>query len=187
MNGVSPGNKLVDDWREVVILGDSVLGWDVDWYPAVTSGSVTLIYLLVWYMDLSLLTLISLLGLFITLADYLGPRVLDKIFTDWTPDKDKKLEKSIKSLTFVSRLTNGLISSFLSLRTSNPMTHFTIVCTTLLTTAYIGSLVSGLLLSYLAVMVLLMIPGLHRRGLLDKYCSSLTDKVKEMVKRKKLE
>ena len=46
---------------------------------------------------------------------------------------------------------------------------------------------SGAVLSYLVLMVTLMLPGLHSRGLLADYCGSLVSYVEEMVKGKKRE
>jgi hypothetical protein len=57
----------------------------------------------------------------------------------------------------------------------------------LLTLAWLGSVCNGFCLVYFCLLALLMLPGLHRRGLLDKYCSNLANKVNEIVKGKKLE
>jgi len=189
---VEPVNKVkrtVEDWRELVLLGDSVLGWDKEWFPAVTAGSLTVMFLTVWYSEPSLLPLLSLLGLFLTLADYLGPRVLDKVFPEdsWSADKEARLEDVARSLVRLSNLLQDLGSSLAGLRTSNPLSHFALTSVILLVTAYLGSIFSGLFIAYINMLGLLMLPGLHRRGLLQKYCSSLTDKLSNMVKGKKLE
>jgi len=189
---VEPVNKVkrtVEDWRELVLLGDSVLGWDKEWFPAVTAGSLTVMFLTVWYSEPSLLPLLSLLGLFLTLADYLGPRVLDKVFPEdsWSADKEARLEDVARSLVRLSNLLQDLGSSLAGLRSSNPLSHFALTSVILLVTAYLGSIFSGLFIAYINMLGLLMLPGLHRRGLLQKYCSSLTDKLSNMVKGKKLE
>jgi len=189
---VEPVNRVkraVEDWRELVLIGDSVLGWDKEWFPAVTAGSLTVMFLSVWYTEPSLLTLISLLGLLLTLTDYLGPRVMDKVFPEdsWSSDKEARLEDVARSLVRLSNLLQGLGSSLVGLRTSNPLSHFALTSGVLLVTAYIGSIFSGLFIVYINLLGLLMLPGLHRRGLLQKYCSTLTDKLSDLVKGKKLE
>ena len=40
---------------------------------------VSLIYLVVWYWDPTMLTLFAFTGLFISLADYLGPKIVAKV------------------------------------------------------------------------------------------------------------
>merc|ERR1712098_691993 len=159
---------------------DSVLAWDKDWHPAVTAGSLTLTYLILFWLSPSILTLLSIIGLVATLLDYLGPMLIDKIFcsTQWTGEKEKKLDNVCKSV---------VNTTFSNLKTTSPITHFGVTTTSLLLLAYIGSLVSGMFLSYIVTMLVLMLPGLYRRGLLARYCSSLVLKVEEMVKGKKLQ
>jgi hypothetical protein len=69
----------LSDWREVVIRTDSVLSWEQDWYPAVIASVVTAFYLFVWYWDPTLITFIAFTGLFLTLADYLGPKIINQV------------------------------------------------------------------------------------------------------------
>ena len=64
------------DWKEAVLQVNSVLSWDQDWYPGVTIGSVTLFYLSVWYWDPTLITFLAFSGLFLSMADYVGPKIL---------------------------------------------------------------------------------------------------------------
>jgi len=179
----------MEGWRELVVMADSVLGWDKEWYPAVTAGSVTVVYLLLWYLEPSFLTLLSLLGLSLTLADFLVPRALEKLLppSGWSSNKEKQLDSACRSLLWMTNLLSSLWSSCSGLRTTSPLTHFAAVTTSLLAMAYLGSMFSGLLLSYLVLMVLLMLPGLHRNGLLEQYFSSLVAKVRELTQRKKLE
>ena len=69
-------------WRELVILADSVLGWDKDWYPAIPVGLLTFNFLFVWYWDPTLLTLLAVTGLFLTLADYVGPKIMAQVIVN---------------------------------------------------------------------------------------------------------
>ena len=60
-----------------------------------TAGSLTTIFLTLWYYDPSFVTLISLIGLTVTLADYIVPRVIPLIAKpeNWTGKKEKQLEQ----------------------------------------------------------------------------------------------
>merc|ERR1712127_914161 len=99
----------------------------------------------VWYLDPTLVTLLSLISLFLSLADYLGPKILDKIFKpeSWTGEKEKRLEGGCQSLVSLSLLLSSLSFS-------------------------------------LSSMLVAMLPGLHRRGLLEKHCSAVISKLREM-------
>ena len=70
----------LEDWREVVIKADALLGWEVDWYPAITGGALTAAFFFIWYWDPTLLTFFAFMGLLVTLTDYLGPRIITQVF-----------------------------------------------------------------------------------------------------------
>ena len=85
------------------------------------------------------------------------------------------------------------------------MLHFSLVCSTLLMLAWLGTFLSGLFLLYVATLFIVMLPGLHRyqdlkritgkrqhivslrRGLLEKHCGAAMSKMREMIKGKKVE
>lgn len=56
-----------------------ISGWECDWYPAVSGGMVTAGFLWVWYWDPTLLTFIALMGLLVTLVDYVGPKIINQV------------------------------------------------------------------------------------------------------------
>ena len=69
----------LEEWREVVIKADAVLGWEEDWYPAITGGVLTAAFLFIWYWDPTLLTFFAFMGLIVTLTDYLGPKIISQV------------------------------------------------------------------------------------------------------------
>jgi len=174
----------LERWREAVLIADSVLGWEQEWHPAATAGTLTAAFLAVWYMDPSLVTLVSLVGLFLTLTDYFGPKIIDLILKpdSWTVEKEKKLEGVCRSIVSVGGLISSLSNTCSSLRTNSPMLHFSLVTCSLLLLAWLGTLLSGTVLLYLSTLLVTMLPGLHRRGLLEKHCSAVLNKMKELVK-----
>ena len=50
----------------------------------------------------------------------------------------------------------------LSMQATSPMLHFSLVCSSLLTLAWLGTFLSGLFLLYVATLFIAMLPGLHR-------------------------
>merc|ERR1712013_337359 len=144
----------------------------------------TAVFLTVWYTDPSLLTLLATVGLILTLADFIGPKILDKIFKPetWTNEKEKKLEKVCHSLVSVGHLVSSLSNSLATMKATSPMLHFSLVCSGLLLLAWLG-----LFLLYIATLFVVMLPGLHRRGLLEKHCGAAMAKLREMIEGKKVE
>ena len=73
------------------------------------------------------------------------------------------------------------------MRDTSPTLHFSAVVASLLAFSWLGGMLSGFFLLYLLLLVLLMLPGLHKKGLLQKHCASLTLKLGEIIKGKKFE
>lgn len=91
-------NKLKHDlelWREAVLLADTVLKWDKPAYAGIVGAAVTIAYIIVWYLDLSVLTLLSLLGIGVVVLDYAYPIVARMVFRpdQWTGAQEKRYER----------------------------------------------------------------------------------------------
>jgi len=183
---VSKVKTNLESWREVVIRADSFLGWECDWYPAVTGGLLTAIFLFVWYWDPTLLTFIAFLGLAATLVDYLGPRIINQVFgsDSWNGAKDKKYDQVCGEI--VSAI-EGVETAFRFCRESRnqkPIVHFVACCTSLVVLAWLGNRINNFFLAYLLTLALVMLPGLIRRGILEKHFAQISLKVNELVKGK---
>jgi len=181
--------RSIESWREIVILGDSVLSWEKEWYPAVTSGTLSFLFLLVWSQDPSVLTLFGMIGLVMTLLDYAVPLVQAKLFAEnsWTADKEQRLDQICQELVFVKTGIRRLANSLLRFRETSPLMFLLGFVVFFYIVAYFGSIFSGIFLFFVLFLNACMLPGLHRRGLLKKYCASLVLKIGDYVKAKKLE
>jgi len=186
MGRIPKVKSALENWREVVIRADSVLGWEQDWYPAAIGGALTAAFLFIWYWDPTLLTFIAFMGLMATLFDYLGPKILDKVFgtNSWNNAKEKKYDEVCGEI--VSAM-DGLESAFRfcrEVRGKKPVVHFVATITSLVALAWIGNRINNFFLAYLLTTGIAMLPGLHRRGLLQKHFSQVSLKVAEMIKGK---
>jgi len=188
-SSVDSVKRSLESWREVVLVTDNVLAWKQDWHPAVTAGTLTTVFTMLWYYDPSCLTMFCLLGMFASLADFLGPKILPLVFGEgaWDGAKEKQLERVSKDLVYVHSLLRTCFGCYSGMRLTSPLVHFAVTVLSLLAISWVGSLFSGFFLAFCLSMAVLMLPGLHSRGLLDKYCSGLTNRVKELTKGKKLE
>jgi len=181
--------RKIEVWREIIILADSVLSWDKEWYAAVTSGTLSILFLVIWSQEPSMVTLVALLGLLVTLLDFLVPRIQEKMFSkeSWSADKEQKLEKICQELVFVRSLGRRLWAALGEYKASSPCVYLLAVIVSLYTLAYLGTIFSGIFLSFMVLLIVCMLPGLHRRGLMQKYCANFILRIEEFVKAKKLE
>lgn len=71
-----------------------MLTWEKQYYAGVVFGVISCLYLVLWYLDLSLITLLSLLGVISILLNYAFPMVSRLIFggVNWDGDQEAKFE-----------------------------------------------------------------------------------------------
>lgn len=176
----------LSNWKEAVILVDSVLGWEKDFYPGILVGLLTFKFLFIWYWDPTLLSFLAVTGICLSTLDYFGPKVLAQVFKpeNWTHEKETKYESVCENIVSAFRKCTDAIKMCHEAKEKKPVVHFAATVTSLLVLAWIGNKINNFFLLYLLVLSLLMLPGLHRRGLLQKYCSTLMLKVTETIKGK---
>merc|ERR1719220_2410594 len=97
------------------------------------------------------------------------------------------LSQVCHSVVSVGHLVSSLSNSLATMKATSPMLHFSLVCSGLLLLAWLGTFLSGLFLLYIATLFVVMLPGLHRRGLLEKHCGAAMAKLREVIKGKKVE
>merc|ERR1712029_975151 len=156
----------LESWKEVVIRLDSVLGW-------------------VWYWDPTLLTFIAFLGLMITLLDYLGPKITSQVFgNNWNLSKEQKYDQVCGDIVSGIENVEDAFRYMREARGKKPMIHFVVTCLSLLALAWFGNKINNFFLAYLLTMGLVMLPGLQRKGLLQKHMTLLSAKFTELTKGK---
>lgn len=87
-------------------------------YPGVIVGVLSFIFLLLWWLDLSTLTLIALLTIDFTIVDFVYPLVSKFIFKaeNWSGTQEKQYELVIQDIVDLKLSACGAISSFFSSR-----------------------------------------------------------------------
>jgi hypothetical protein len=190
MNDISSEGQLrsvknnLEEWREVVIKADALLGWEVDWYPAVTGGVLTAAFLFIWYWDPTLLTFFAFMGLVVTLTDYAGPKIVNQICgpESWNGTKEKQFEKVCDEIVSTMDNVHAAVNACRDARSKKPFIHFIVTVMTLISLAWIGNRINNFFLAYLLTLGVAMLPGLHRRGILQKHFSQLSIKFGELLK-----
>lgn len=84
----------LEGYREVILLVNSILKWDKPFYAGIIFGVVSISFSLLWYLNLSILTLVSLLCLIGILSEYAFPIVSKFIpkSDNWTGVQEKIFE-----------------------------------------------------------------------------------------------
>lgn len=96
--------------RELILLLSSVLKWEKKFYPGVIFGAITLLYLTLYYLNLSLLTLIGIIGVFAVIIDYGYPMVSKMLFNpeNWTGTQEKAFEEVINEIVAIKLKVCGI-------------------------------------------------------------------------------
>jgi len=108
----------LEQWREVLLILNGVLKWEQSFFPGVIFGVLTFLFIILWWLDLSTLTLIAFITMFITVLDYGYPLVSKFIFKpeNWSGTQEKLYENVIQEIVDVKLCIEGSISSFFSSR-----------------------------------------------------------------------
>lgn len=93
----------LEDWREAILLLNSVLKWDKQIYSGIIGGVITFTFLLIWWMDMSYLSLASLTLLIVVVLDYVYPIASKFVFSpeQWTGVQEKRYEDVCQELCII--------------------------------------------------------------------------------------
>ncbi|XP_047482580.1 ADP-ribosylation factor-like protein 6-interacting protein 1 [Penaeus chinensis] len=174
----------LEGWREVLYVGHSVLVWEKQYYPFISISAVTALFLMIWYLEPSMLTLLSVLGITVTLCDYLVPQIVPWIVGAhyWTGTHERRYEQIITSVASLCGLASYVSNTLASMKESKPRTYFVMVTGSLIVSAWIGSTINNLLLTYLIMLVLVLLPGMKHHGILQKYFSTGIQAIANLMK-----
>nr|AAD33046.1 ARL-6 interacting protein-1 [Mus musculus] len=87
-------------WGEVMLMADKVLRWERAWFPPAIMGVVSLLFLIIYYLDPSVLSGVSCFVMFLCLADYLVPILAPRIFgsNKWTTEQQQRFHEICSNL-----------------------------------------------------------------------------------------
>jgi hypothetical protein len=157
----------LEQWRELLLILNGVLKWDQSFFPGVIFGVLTFLFIILWWLDLSTLTLIAFITMLITVLDYGYPLVSKFIFKpeNWSGTQEKLYENIIQEIVDVKLCIEGSISSFFNSRSERSTFYLITVTAGSIFLAYIGSTFNNLFLLYLVVLVFALYPGLKEKGI----------------------
>ncbi|KAH8306311.1 hypothetical protein KR018_007382, partial [Drosophila ironensis] len=177
-------NKLKHDlepFRTAIVGAYGVLTWEKQYYAAVIFGGISAMYLLLWYLDLPLITLLALLALTTIVLDYVFPTISRLLCggSNWDGDKEAKFEDVCGQ---VCAIKASLLMWYEYIFKERKSTVFVIIVSLgLLVVAWIGAIINNLLLMYLATLLVAMWPGLQDKDVFkavtQKASKIINDKV----------
>ncbi|CAD7091121.1 unnamed protein product [Hermetia illucens] len=182
-------NKLKHDlesWREVILHTNSLLKWDKKFYPGIIFAVISIFYLLLWYLDLSTLTLISLSLLVVTIIDYVFPLVSRIVFKteNWTGTQENKFEEICQELC-ATKIKLCSFYNYIFTAKEEKSTMFLIsVSLILVLLAWIGSVIDNLFLCFITTLFAALYPGLSHHGFIGtvkgKFGAVLSSKIQQI-------
>ncbi|OXA55508.1 ADP-ribosylation factor-like protein 6-interacting protein 1 [Folsomia candida] len=169
--------------REVCPILLDLFIWRKDVYPCILVGAVTSIFGLIWYYDPSVVTAFSVLGLILTVGDYLLPLVSKSVSTadSWNSEKEKKFSILVNRVTFFSVQVWNFQVTLEEWKKEYPNAYSSTLIVVLLFMAWIGNAVNNLFLTYLFVVFLALLPGLLHRRILHVYVSKIVLFVSNLI------
>ncbi|XP_061905435.1 ADP-ribosylation factor-like protein 6-interacting protein 1 [Entelurus aequoreus] len=173
-------------WGEVILVGDRVLRWEKPWFPAALMGATSVLFLLIYYLDPSVLTGLSSIVMLLCLADYLVPTLAPRVFgsNKWTTEQQQRFHEICGNLVKTQRRVLGWWRRLCALKEDKPKMYFVSVISSLLAVAWIGQQVHNLFLTYVIVSFLLLLPGLNQHGVLSKYACMAKREINKLLKHK---
>jgi len=173
----------LEGYRQLLLPINKVLEWEESHYPAILVGSITLIFALIWAMEPSVLTCFSLMGLSLCLIDFVVPAVTTYFFAaaEWSETQEEAFESICQRvLNFKAHISNAK-STLLDLKTDKPKAYLLVMMGIFACTAWVGSLMDNLLLTYLMVLFVILLPGLHKHGIIQKLSGNAAVVIKGLL------
>lgn len=167
--------RRMENWREVLTFLNSLVTWEKPYYPGIITGFVTLIFIMLWYFDPSVLTTLSMFGIIACILDYVVP-ILSSSFFDsskWTGARERQYEEICFELVSAYIRMKTIWDSARQIKESKPYVYFIGVLGTLTMTAWIGNLINNLFLTYLIVLFIALLPGIKSHNLVQQNVSKI--------------
>jgi len=170
-------------YRQLLLPFNKVLEWEESHYPAVLVGSITFVFAIVWFLEPSVLTCFSLTGLILCLIDFVVPTLTQYFFSgaQWTEVEERQYERICRRLLNARTHFGNAFSSLMELKNEKPKFYLVVMMGIFAITAWIGSLIDNLLLTYLLVVFIVLVPGLRKHGVICKMTAQASDIVKNMI------
>lgn len=157
-------------WREIFVVVSKLLKWEKPFYPVIVIGIVSFVFLLIWYLDPSIITGVSMGVMIFCILDFVIPFVAPMIFHEgnWNSEKEKEYSHACGALANVRATVYNGFRGIFHLKETNPLLYIAVATVSLSTLAWLGNQMHNLMLLYFAVIVVASLPGLAHHGILQR-------------------
>ncbi|KAM3963064.1 ADP-ribosylation factor-like 6 interacting protein 1 [Aphomia sociella] len=165
--------RLLEGWRMALLPLKSVLLWEQQWHPCAIVGSISILYLIIWFLDLNTLATFAIFGLILNFIDFIVPIICNTIYgaNSWTGQNEKMFEEICRNIVVGYNKILQQIRSFYSLRETSPCMYYIISISMLCTMAWVASSINNVFLLYILSIVMLLWPGIQHKGIFNMLLS----------------
>uniref|UniRef100_A0A8C5KEW1 ADP-ribosylation factor-like protein 6-interacting protein 1 n=1 Tax=Jaculus jaculus TaxID=51337 RepID=A0A8C5KEW1_JACJA len=159
-----------------------VLRWERAWFPPAIMGVVSLLFLIIYYLDPSVLSGVSCLVMLLCLADYLVPILAPRIFgsNKWTTEQPQRFHEILKT----RGRALGWWKRLFTLKEEKPKMYFMSMISSLAAVDWVEHQVRNLLLTYLIVTFVLLLLGLNPHKIIPKNIGMAKGEINKLLKQK---
>ncbi|XP_014681875.1 PREDICTED: uncharacterized protein LOC106821536 isoform X2 [Priapulus caudatus] len=177
----------LEGWREILLPCYAFVTWEQKYFAGIIMGIVSIVFLMLWYFEPTILTTVALFALFLCIVDYVVPLAASNIFDsdNWTGEKEKKYEQVCERILHVRDHTTCFFTMLADLKQNKPKIYFVSVMGALAAIAWIGNTIPNLFLTYVIVSFLVMLPGLRESGIMQEMTGKVLGMVQQTIGGKK--
>jgi len=99
----------LEPYRNSIVILDSVLTWEKNYYPGVLFGTITAFFLILWQMDLSFITMAALTGLSVLAFDNIYPTLSRFAFNAdaWNGEQEEQFDRVCQQVCSIQQIAVG--------------------------------------------------------------------------------
>ncbi|KAL4689299.1 hypothetical protein H8959_012090 [Pygathrix nigripes] len=122
-----------------MLMADKVLRWERAWFPPAIICVVSLVFLVIYCLDPSVLSGVYCFVMFLCLADYLVSILAPRIFgsNKWTTEQQQKFHEICSNLVKTRRRTVGWWKCLFTLKEEKPKMSFMTMIVSLAVVAWV--------------------------------------------------
>jgi len=173
----------LESWKLILVSVNNVIEWERKFDPFLIISLDTLIFGLLIFYNPSILSTISIIGLTMLLVETALPVLTNYLFktAEWDQVSEAKYTRICERISNLCQHFIYYKAKLENVKKEKQPLYFSVVFFFLIFCAYVGQCVDNFLLTYLAVLVITLIPGARRHNILDKLFSKVKQTI-EMTK-----
>jgi len=181
--------KSLTPYKQIIPNLHAFFTWKKQFYPLLIFAYITFIYLLIWLLELSVLSTVSIAGVVVTAADFFLPGIIAS-FCDsskWSEKDDEQFEHVCSELSNVLSKLCGYYSCWSEMRQSKSKIYYISLFSALITLAWIGNTFNNLFLAYVLTLSVALLPGLKHHNILKQGFDKAFTLIKSTINKEKKE